>query len=116
MPTFIIQMPPNLSKGNKVNPDHLGTIRASSGQSLRLKSQALGMLRCKKKRKKVREGNFRSQMQGSQSTWTAPQVSLPQSWMNFSMEKTPVRSSTDRPYSSCLPLVLTMVSLDSHPM
>jgi len=34
----------------------------------------------------------------------APQVELPQSWMNFSMENTPVRSSTDRPYSACLPL------------
>ena len=34
----------------------------------------------------------------------APQVELPQSWMNFSMEKTPVRSSTDRPYSAWRPL------------
>ena len=42
--------------------------------------------------------------QGSQSTLMAPQVELPQSWMNFSMEKTPVRSSTDRPYSAWRPL------------
>ena len=50
-------------------------------------------------RKKSGSGNFRAQMQGSQSTWTSPQVPLPQSWMNFSMEKTPVRSSTERPHS-----------------
>jgi hypothetical protein len=36
--------------------------------------------------------------QGNQSTLMAPQVELPQSWMNFSMEKTPVKSSTDLPY------------------
>jgi hypothetical protein len=36
----------------------------------------------------------------------APQVELPQGWMNFSMEKTPVRSSTDLPYSACRPLRL----------
>jgi hypothetical protein len=42
--------------------------------------------------------------QVSQSTLIAPQVELPQSWMNFSIEKTPVRSSTDLPYSACLPL------------
>ena len=42
--------------------------------------------------------------QGSQSTLIAPHVELPQSWMNFSMEKTPVRSSTDLPYSAWRPL------------
>jgi hypothetical protein len=41
--------------------------------------------------------------QVSQSTLIAPQVELPQSWMNFSIEKTPVRPSTDLPYSACLP-------------
>jgi len=42
--------------------------------------------------------------QGSQSTLVWPQVELPQSWMNFSIEKTPVRSSMDLPYSACRPL------------
>src|SRR5512139_3932254 len=49
------------------------------------------------------EFTFRFYTQGSQSTLMAPQVELPQSWMNFSMEKTPVRSSTLRPYSAWRP-------------
>jgi hypothetical protein len=47
--------------------------------------------------------------QGSQSTLIEPHVLLPQSWMNFSMEKTPVRSSTDLPHSLWRPLELTLV-------
>src|SRR5512137_2288233 len=56
--------------------------------------------------------------QGSQSTLTAPQVELPQSWMNFSMEKTPVRSSTDLPYSAWRPLSCgsALGSLEIQPM
>ncbi len=37
------------------------------------------------------------QQQGIQSTLISPGLLLDQSWMNFSMEKTPVRSSTLRP-------------------
>src|SRR5512137_2116350 len=56
--------------------------------------------------------------QGSQSTLMAPQVELPQSWMNFSMEKTPVRSSTDLPYSAWRPLswLSAFGSLEIHPI
>jgi hypothetical protein len=47
-----------------------------------------------------------------------PQVDLPQSWMNFSIEKTPVRSSTDLPYSAWRPFrfLSPVGSLESHPM
>ena len=45
-----------------------------------------------------------NQTQGSQSTDMLPQVELPQSCTNFSTENTPVRSSTDLPYSACRPL------------
>ena len=53
---------------------------------------------------------------GSQSTLMAPQVLLPHSWMNFSIEKTPVRSSTLLPHSLWRPLLLTAGSLEIHPM
>ena len=62
--------------------------------------------------------NLGAYTQGSQSTEMAPQVELPQSWMNFSMEKTPVRSSTLRPYSAWRPLSWLSAngSLEIHPM
>src|SRR5664279_5034930 len=56
--------------------------------------------------------------QGNQSTLMAPQVELPQSWINFSMEKTPVRSSTLRPYSACRPFSCASAdgSRETHPI
>jgi hypothetical protein len=55
---------------------------------------------------------------GNQSTLMAPHVELPHSWMNFSMEKTPVRSSTDLPYSAWRPLswLSALGSRESQPM
>jgi hypothetical protein len=53
---------------------------------------------------------------GSQSTLMAPQVLLPHSWMNFSIENTPVRSSTLLPHSLWRPLLFTLGSLEIHPM
>ena len=53
---------------------------------------------------------------GSQSTLMAPQVLLPHNWMNFSIEKTPVRSSTLLPHSLWRPLLLTAGSLEIHPI
>jgi hypothetical protein len=41
-----------------------------------------------------------------QSTLIAPHVELPHSWMNFSMEKRPVRSSTNLPYKARRPVRL----------
>ena len=64
------------------------------------------------------DGMVNDYTQGSQSTLMAPHVELPQSWMNFTMEKTPVRSSTDLPYSAWRPLswLSARGSREIHPM
>jgi hypothetical protein len=64
------------------------------------------------------EENILDHTHGSQSTLMAPQVELPQSWMNFSIEKTPGRSSTDLPYSAWRPLswLSAAGSLETQPM
>ena len=54
--------------------------------------------------------------QGSQSTAPVVPLTLLKSWMYFSIEKTPVTSSTDLPTSKCLPLQLVFVSMESQPM
>ncbi len=53
--------------------------------------------------------------QGSQSMLDVV-LSFLESLMYFSIEKTPVTSSTDLPTSKCLPLLSALGSLESQPM